>query len=185
MPTTSSSDELDFHMRELRHDLESVRSELAALAPHIAAGDTPRVRAALVQICAGVEHDYAEHSAKALALARLAAPAPDPGAESDTASEERWAEVEKTIPGLEATSIMLTMLQSNVEQLTARLQEAIESVASAEMLRERKGAEICGVASLLERVHESLEKAVRSAFGAMRLTTCVDRILNLERYQVT
>jgi hypothetical protein len=180
MPTTSQFDELEFHIRELRYDVAETMRELAALSPHVAAGDARRLCAGLASICASIEHDCTEHGAKALKLARSEPFAPDPDVESEVASEERWAEVEKPTPGLEATPVMLRRLRSEMEELTARLQEATESVARVEALRQRKDPELSAVASLLERVHEILGKALAPAFRAMRLAKCVDRTLNPE-----
>jgi hypothetical protein len=182
MPMTSQIDELEFHIRELRYDIETLTHEVLALAPHVTVDGAVQLRAAFVGICAGIEHDYTQHSIRALELARAPALAPAPDAEIDTASEERWSQAEKPMPELGGTEDLLRGLRPEIEQLTARLQDAAAGVARVEALRQHATADSV-VGELIEQVHASVEKAMRHAFSAMRFVTCLDRTVNPERYQ--
>jgi hypothetical protein len=184
MLMTPQADELEFHIRELRYDIEGLTREVHAIALRVMADDAAQLHAAFARICAGVEHDYSVHSARALELARSPALAPGPSAEIDTASEERWLQAEEPLPGIGAAEDLLRELRPEIEELAARLRDAAAGVARVEALREHAAADPAQLNECLEHVHASVGHAMRHAFSAMRLVTCLDRMVNPERYQV-
>jgi hypothetical protein len=188
MSTTSHLMDLEFHLRELRSDLERLNREVVALAPLVAAGSAWALSNALGTMCGGIEHAYTTHSASALDLSRPSAPRPEscarrPEEEFLRDSDERWSRAEDLMPDVRSAERLLLELRAELEGLSASLSDASAHQERTEKQDPRGAAGPGPVESLLERVHASLGDAMRFAFLAMQKATWLYRLTDPDAWQ--